>query len=100
MAIYYYAVDKSAKMYFSAPEGYAITAPGIYHPENLFPNMVVMMNVQGFNFDILNDCSNYIPETNEYTDVTEDVYKQYVSEFSDYHIIKGKNAINENSRRM
>ena len=84
MGIYYYAVDMSHKMYFSSPDGWADKSPGIYHPENPFPHMVVMKNIQGYYFDILNDCSNDIPPSDDYLDVTEEVYKEYKTRFKDF----------------
>lgn len=81
MGIYYYAIDTSAKEYFSAPEGYAIKSPGVYHPENPFPGMVIMMNISGCNFEIWNDCSNDIPPDNDYVNITEEVYERYLKEW-------------------
>ncbi len=77
MGIYYYAVDMSNKEYFSPPDGWSIKSPGIFHPENPFPGMVVMMNVRGYHFEIWNDCGNDIPPEEGYRDVTEEVYTEY-----------------------
>lgn len=77
MGIYYYAVDTVNKEYFSPPEDFAIKKPGIYHQENPFPQMVVMMNIRGCSFDIWNDCGNDIPPDSDYKDVTEEVYAEY-----------------------
>jgi hypothetical protein len=79
LGIYYYAVDQASKQYFSAPDGFAIRSPGIYHPENPFPGMVVMMNVGGYHFDIWNDTSQDVPPEDDYEDVTDKVYAEYRS---------------------
>ena len=84
MAIYYYAVDKNRKQYFSAPRSYAYKSPGIYHPENPFPHMVIMKNIKGCCFDILDDCSNDIPPGKGYQDITEEVYLEYLESFKEY----------------
>jgi hypothetical protein len=78
MGIYYYAVDTSAKEYFTAPAGWAIKSPGIYHPENPFPGMVIMMNIYGSAFEIWNDGADDIPPGSDYKDVTEKVFVEYL----------------------
>jgi len=83
MGIYYYAVDQYAKKYFSPPKDFANKNPGIFHPENPFPGMVVMMNIRGYHFNIWNDCANDIPPDSDYEDVTEIVYKEYLEMFKD-----------------
>ena len=83
MGIYYYAVDYCNKQYFSSPGKYSIKSPGIYHPNNPFPHMVIMKNIQGFHFQILNDMSNDIPPSNDYEDVTDKVYAEYVDKFKE-----------------
>jgi hypothetical protein len=81
MGIYYYAVDVAKKEYFSSPLNFAIKNPGIYHPENPFPHMVVMKNIQGYHFEIWDDVSNDIPPSNDWKDVTEIVYEEYLNSF-------------------
>lgn len=81
MGIYYYAVDTLAKLYFGAPVNYSDKSPGIYHPNNPFPHMLVMKNIQGYFFEVWNDCSNDIPPDDDYVDVTEKVYKEYLDEW-------------------
>jgi hypothetical protein len=78
MGVYYYAVDTSAKEYFSSPSYYAIKSPGVYHPENPFPGMVIMMNIKGYSFEIWNDAADDIPPGSDYKDVTEEVYQEYL----------------------
>lgn len=82
MGIYYYAVDKENKEYFSAPNHFSIKSPGIYHPDNPFPHMLVMKNIQGWEFQIFNDCGNEIPTSNNYKDITDEVYKEYLRVFN------------------
>jgi len=79
MGIYYYAVDVARKKFFSAPSNFAIKAPGIYHPENPFPGMVVMKNTQGYGFEIWDDCSQNVPPENDYEEITEKVYEEYLN---------------------
>ena len=45
--------------------------------------MVIMKNIQGFHFQILNDMSNDIPPSNDYEDVTDKVYAEYVDKFKE-----------------
>ena len=83
MGIYYYAVDENRKEYFSAPRGHSIKNPEIYNPNNPFPNMLLMMNFNGCNFEIVDDTSNDIPPSDDYKDITEDTYKKYMSIFNE-----------------
>ena len=50
MGIYYYAVDENEKKQIWPPEKFANKSPGVFHPKNPFPGMVVMMNTRGYNF--------------------------------------------------
>ena len=84
MSIYYYAVDEFHKKYFSAPSGYALESPGIYHPENPFSHMIVMMNCRGYYFEVWNDCSLNVPPEDDYEEITETVYQQYLNEFKEF----------------
>lgn len=81
MGIYYYAVDTNSKKYFTAPDNFAIKSPGIFHPENPFPGMMVMMNIRGYNFEIWNDCSSNVPPEDGYEQVTEKVYNEYLEQW-------------------
>jgi hypothetical protein len=83
MGMYYYAVDCGHKQYFTAPRNYAIKSPGIFHPKNPFPGMVVMKNIQGFNFEIWDDFSSHIPPEEGYEEITESVYQEYLDRFKD-----------------
>jgi hypothetical protein len=89
MGIYYYAIDHNEKKYFDAPDDYAIKTPGIYHPNNPFPGMVIMMNCRGYNFEIENDCSNSYGD-GTYQDITEKVFSEYRKEFVEYFAEKEK----------
>ena len=55
MGIYYFAVDYASKLQMWAPNGYADKKPGIYAPGHPLPCMVMMKNIQGYNFEIIND---------------------------------------------
>lgn len=81
MGIYYYEVDKSSKQYFISPYSHSIKDPGIYHPLNPFPQMVVMMNVRGSHFDICDDCSNEVPPDEDYKEISEEVYQELLTTF-------------------
>jgi hypothetical protein len=83
MGIYWYAIDHGEKVYFDAPDSWAIKSPGCYHPKNPFPGMVVMRNVRGYHFEIENDMSGDYGD-GAYKDITEEVYKEYQDEFPDY----------------
>lgn len=76
MATYYYAVDEQNKTHFSAPIDYSIKSPGIYHPENPFPAMVVMKNSQGYHYEIWDDCVAFYEEFCTWKDVTKEVYDE------------------------
>jgi len=84
MGTYYYAVDTGQKQYFSPPEHYNVECPGCYHPLNPFPAMVVMKNVQGYCFEIWNDCGNDIPPEEGYKDITEEAFQELKDEFPNY----------------
>ena len=83
MGIYYAAFDRIAKKRFEAPEMYSSKAPGMYHPNNPFPGMIIMMNSRGYNFELINDAdwegSFY---DSQYQDITEQVFKEYLDTFS------------------
>lgn len=81
MGIYYYAVDYARKEYFSAPEDFSIKSPGIFHPKNPFPNMVVMMNSKGCSFDIVDDCGHDIPPSDDFVNITSKVYQELLRIF-------------------
>jgi hypothetical protein len=46
--------------------------------------MVIMKNIQGYNFDIWDDCSNDIPPSDDFKDITDEVYKEYLKIYKDY----------------
>lgn len=80
MGIYYYAVDENEKKQIWPPKKFANKSPGVFHPENPFPSMVVMKNVQGYHYEIVNDFSSFHSDK-EYEDITVEVYEEYKSMF-------------------
>lgn len=82
MGIYYCAYDSSSNEFFQPPENFSIKSPGIFHPTNPFPNMVVMMNSRGYNFDIINDMGYEGPYGDtKCKDITKNVYEMYLQEY-------------------
>lgn len=81
MGIYYSAVNTQDKTYFGPPGGFANKQPGIYHPNNPFPGMLVMKLIQGYTFEIYNDCGYSPLDDGGYKDITEQVYAQYVKQW-------------------
>ena len=92
MGLYWAAVDNTTKEYFEAPKGFSIKCPGIYHPRNPFPNMVVMMNSRGYSFEIEND--SYLENcyySGDYKNITEQVFEEFLQtypDFKEYYAIK------------
>ena len=79
MGIYYAAVNRDKKEYFEAPGSFANKSPGIFHPKNPFPNMVVMMNSMGHNFEIENDAAwGCYYDIEGVKDITDEVYKKFL----------------------
>ncbi len=81
MGIYWCAVDRNKKQRIEPPKNFSITVPGIYHPNNPFPNIVMMKNCQGYNFEMINDMRYDEAFCDEYELVTEKVYLEYLSTF-------------------
>jgi len=76
MSIYYFAVDYNTRKQIWSPKGYSIKMPWIFHPENPFPNIVMMMNyLHNYNFVIVCDVSTY--SEHEFEDISEEAYKEY-----------------------
>ncbi len=82
MGIYYFAVDYQDKLQMWAPKKFANKSPGVFYPGNPLPNMIVMKNIQGYNFEIINDASSY--SEHEFKDVTEEVFQELKNTFPDY----------------
>ncbi len=79
MGIYWCAVDDNEKKRIFPPDGFAIKTPGLYHPSNPFPGMVIMMNSRGYNFELVNDGGwDERFYSKEYEDITEKVFKEYL----------------------
>lgn len=81
MAIYYCAIDDNEKKRIEPPSGFSCKSPEIYCPNNPFPNMVAMKNIQGYNFYIINDMGAEYELSCEYEDITEQVYEEYIKKF-------------------
>lgn len=79
MGICYFAVDMNEKTYFGPPGKFADKSPGVYHPDNPFPHMLVMKLVQGFKLDLYNDCGYAPCDDGGYKDITDKIYKEYLS---------------------
>lgn len=76
MSIYYFAIDYNARKQIWSPKDYSIKMPGIFAPENPFPNIVMMMNVKYFHeFIIVTDVST--DSKHEFEDISEEAYKKY-----------------------
>lgn len=81
MGIYYCVIDSQAKKRFEPPRDFSIKEPGIFHPTNPFPNMVMMMNSFGYNFRLCNDTGDEEYYRNDCEDITDEVYEKYLSYF-------------------
>lgn len=82
MGIYYFAVDYGNKLQMWPPKGFPIKSPGVFNPDNPFPNMILMKNMQGNEFVITSDmCTTY---EHEFDDVTEEVYNELKEQYSEY----------------
>jgi hypothetical protein len=77
MGIYWFAVDYEKKEQMWAPRKYSDKC--IYHPDHPLPHMIAMKNVQGSNFEIVNDM--HTVEEHEFKDVTEEVFQELKEEF-------------------
>jgi hypothetical protein len=83
MGIYWFAVDYNEKLQMWAPENYADKSPGIYYPSHPLPSMIVMKNIQGYNFEIINDMSS--DQEHGFKDVTDEVFEELKKTFPDYN---------------
>jgi len=84
MGIYYYAVDENQKTFFSPPGDYNNKSPGIYHPDNPFPSMVIMKNIQGYRFEIYDDCGAFYETFCTWKDITEEVYAELIRRWPEW----------------
>ncbi len=85
MGIYWYAVDDSRKERFEPPNCFANKRPGIFHPQNPFPQMIIMMNSMGCNFELINDGGwDERVYDKSYKDITIDVYKKLIEEWPEF----------------
>jgi len=94
MGIYYHAADEEEKKIISSPDGFSIKEPGIYHPLNPFPNMVMMMNLRGYHFELYNDMGAAYEAhcEKEYEDITEYVWSEFCKEFPEAEDHYSKNC--------
>ncbi len=81
MALYWKAVDPRDKKQFASPREFAIKTPGLYHPKNPFPGMVIMMNSRGYRFELAHDDDDQGLYFKDYPDITEEVYQDYLREW-------------------
>lgn len=82
MGIYYFAVDYEEKLQMWPPAKYANKSPGVYYPTNPFSHMVMMKNIQGYDFKIINDVSS--DSEYDFEDITERVFSELKNQFPDY----------------
>lgn len=81
MGIYWLAVDERENLVIYPPNKFSIKTPCLFHYKNPFSVMIIMKNTQGYNFEITNDMKFEI--TDEYKDVTDEVFEEYLSIFPD-----------------
>lgn len=78
MGTYYAAIDFTTNQKIEPPGKWANKVPCLYHPANPFSGMVVMMNSQGSNFEIIDDCvAQEAFYSDEFKDITNEVYAEY-----------------------
>ena len=77
MGIYYFAVDYNAKKQMWSPKNWSDKC--IYFPTHPLPCMIVMKNLQGSDFQVIDDVSSY--EEHEFLDVSEEVYEEFKNKF-------------------
>lgn len=81
MGICYTAIDWDEKKQINPPKSFASKSPGIYHPKNPFPNMVMMMNIKGYDFELYDDCGSAFEEFCTFKDISDEVYQEYIETF-------------------
>ena len=82
MGIYYFAVDYSNKLQMWSPKPYAIKAPWVYEPGHPLPCMIMMKNMYGFNFEVVNDVSTTYEH--EYVDISESCFEELKEKFPEH----------------
>ena len=90
MGIYYQAMDHKAKQKIEPPKDFCIKSPGIFHPHNPFPNMVIMANSLGYDFEIVNDSNEDLYYANGYKDMTDHYFKMLCDYWPDYDFKKAE----------
>lgn len=91
MGIYYFAVDYTAKEQMWSPGKFSNKC--IYWPNHPLPQMIIMKNCRGCNFEVVNDMCTF--EEHEFKDVTDQVYQQLKDEFTDFDWKKYENLHEE-----
>ncbi len=82
MGIYWCAIDFERKLIIHPPNGFSCKTPGLFHPNNPFPGMVIMKNYQSCNFEIINDGEPWFYD-DSYKDITKEVYEEYLNKFKE-----------------
>lgn len=80
MGIYWFAVDYDKKEQMWAPKGWSDKC--IDYPTHPLPCMIAMKNMQGYDFEIINDGSSY--SEHSFKDVTEEVYQEWKEKFHEF----------------
>ncbi|HEX4374899.1 MAG TPA: hypothetical protein VHZ50_16460 [Puia sp.] len=84
MGIYYQAMDHLRKELIEPPLDFSIKFPGICHPNNPFPNMVILANALGANFQIVNDCVEDVYYSAGYKNMTDHYFKMLCKYWPEY----------------
>jgi len=74
MGIYWYAYDAEENECFCSPTDFS--GNGCIKPNNPFPAMVMMKNMRGYTFELVNDGSWEMPDGCK--DITQQVYNEYL----------------------
>lgn len=90
MGIYYKAMDHKKNETIEPPLDFSIKFPGICHPHNPFPNMVILANSLGGNFEIVNDCDDETYYADGYKDVTDYYFEMLCNYWPDYDFKKAE----------
>lgn len=87
MSVKWYAMDYLGMTYFRAPKEFGYNKSfHVHNPKNIFPHMFMFMNEKddgcGCRYELENDTYGrfltHSHDWNDFTDITEDVYKEYI----------------------
>jgi hypothetical protein len=81
MGIHWKAVDIVKKKQIEPFEPFDTKIPGLYNPNSPFPNIIMMMNTRGYNFQMCHDAYEQGPYFGDYEDITEEVLKEFIKQF-------------------